>query len=51
MNFATGTKVFSRVDGEPGTILNRVSPDAWEVMTDYGIEVWRDEDIQAVEEG
>ena len=30
------TKVFSRLDGEPGTILNRVSPDAYEVMTDRG---------------
>jgi hypothetical protein len=45
-----GTRVFSHLDGEPGTILNRVSPDAYEVMTDEGIEVWQDEDIQAVEE-
>ena len=50
MNFTTGTKVFSRLDGEPGTVLNRISPDAYEVMTDEGIEVWRDEDIQPVEE-
>ena len=44
------TKVFSRLDGEPGTILNRVSPDAYEVMTDEGIEVWLEEDIQPVED-
>jgi len=35
---------------EPGTILNRVSPDAYEVMTDEGIEVWQEKDIQPVEE-
>jgi hypothetical protein len=46
-----GTKVFSRLDGEPGTILNRVSPLEHEVMTDEGIETWWDEDIQTVEEG
>ena len=27
---APETKVFSRLDSEPGTILNRVSPDAYE---------------------
>jgi hypothetical protein len=47
---APETKVFSRLDGEPGTILNRVSPDAYEVMTDEGIEVWQEKDIQPVEE-
>ena len=36
---APETKVFNRLDGEPGTILNRFSPDEYEVMTDYGIEV------------
>ncbi len=46
-----GTKVFSRLDGEPGTILNRVSPDAYEVMTAEGIEVCQETDIQTVEEG
>jgi hypothetical protein len=51
MNLATGTKVFSRLDGEPGTILNRVGPDEYEVMTDDGIEVWREADIQAADEG
>ena len=44
------TKVFNTQDGEPGTILNRVSPDAYEVMTDEGIEVWQEKDIQPVEE-
>jgi hypothetical protein len=46
-----GTKVFSRLDGELGTILNRVSPHAYEVMTDEGIETWEESDIQTVEEG
>jgi hypothetical protein len=44
------TKVFNTQDGEPGTILNRVSPDAYEVMTDEGIEVWLEKDIQVVED-
>jgi hypothetical protein len=46
-----GTKVINRLDGEPGTILNRVSPHAYEVMTDEGIETWEESDIQTVEEG
>ena len=49
--YAPETKVFSRLDGESATILNRVGPHEYEVMTDEGIEVWRDEDIQSVEEG
>ncbi len=48
---ATETKVFNRVDGESGTILNRFGPEEYEVMTDHGIEVWREKDIQAAEEG
>lgn len=48
--FAPETKVFSRLDGEPGTILNRVGPGAYEVMTDQGIEVWELGDIQVVED-
>jgi len=51
MNFTAGTKVFSHVDGEPGTILNRVGPYEYEVMTDHGIETWQEDDIQAMEEG
>ena len=47
---APETKVFSRLDGEPGTILYCVGPDAYEVMTDQGIEVWQEQDIQPVEE-
>ncbi len=50
MPLAPEAKVFSRLDGEPGSILNRVSPDAYEVMTDEGIEVWLEEDIQPVED-
>ena len=49
-SLAPETKVISRLDGETGTILNRFGPHEYEVMTDEGIEVWRDEDIQAVEE-
>jgi hypothetical protein len=48
---APETKVFNRMDGESGTILNRFGPHEYEVMTDEGIEVWREEDIQVVEEG
>ena len=48
--FAHETKVISRLDSESGTILNRVGPDEYEVMTDEGIEVWREEDIQAADE-
>ena len=47
---APETKVFSRLDGEPGTILCRVSPDAYEVMTDEGIEVWEESTIQPARE-
>ncbi len=46
-----GTKVINTQAGEPGTILNRVSPHAYEVMTDEGIETWEESDIQTVEEG
>jgi hypothetical protein len=49
--FASGTKVFSRLDGESGTILNQVGSGAYEVMTDLGIEIWQREDIQPAEEG
>ena len=35
---------------EPGIVLNRVGPHEYEVATDHGIEVWRDEDMQAAEE-
>lgn len=44
------TKVISRLDGEPGTVLNQVGPATYEVVTDDGIEVWREDDIQVVEE-
>jgi predicted Fe-Mo cluster-binding NifX family protein len=44
------TKVFSRLDGESGTILNQVGRGAYEVMTDDGIEVWQEDDVQAVED-
>ncbi len=44
------TKVINTHDGESGTILNRVSPDAYEVMTDEGIEMWEESDIQTMEE-
>ncbi|MGO9108990.1 MAG: hypothetical protein ACLP9L_07130 [Thermoguttaceae bacterium] len=44
------TKVFSRLDGEPGIILCRLGPDAYEVATCDGIEVWKESDIQPVEE-
>jgi hypothetical protein len=48
--FAPETKVFSRLDGELGTILNQVGPEEYEVMTDEGIEVWHEDEIQAVED-
>jgi hypothetical protein len=32
------------------TILNQVGPQEYDVMTDDGIEVWRDDDIQTVDE-
>ena len=51
MNLPTETKVFSRLDGESGTILNQVGSGAYEVMTDLGIEIWQREDIQPAEEG
>jgi hypothetical protein len=44
------TKVISRVDGESATVLNQVGPGTYEVMTDQGIEVWQDGDIQVVED-
>jgi len=44
------TKMFSRLDGEPGIILCRVGPNAYEVATDDGIEIWDESDIQPVEE-
>jgi hypothetical protein len=47
---ATETKVFNRQDGELGMILNCYGPDNYEVVTDYGIEVWMEEDIQVVTE-
>lgn len=47
---APETKVISRLDGEPGTILNQVGPDTYEVMTGNGIEVWQESDIQPVED-
>jgi hypothetical protein len=50
MNLPTETKVFSRLDGEPGTVLNRVGPHEYEVMTDEGVEEWQEDDIQPVEE-
>ena len=50
MNLSTETKVINIRDGEPGTILNRVGPHEYEVMTDYGIEVWQESDILAVGE-
>ena len=37
-------------DGEPGTVLNRSGPHEYEVMTDHGIEVWQEDDIQAADE-
>ena len=48
--FAAETKVINKQDGESGTILNRVGPGAYEVMTDDGIEVWQEDDIQVVED-
>ena len=50
MNLTTETKVFNRQDGEPGLVLNRYGPDSCEVVTDYGIEVWQEADIQVVGE-
>jgi hypothetical protein len=43
--------VFSRLDGESGTVLNQVGSGDYEVMTDLGIETWREEDIQPAEQG
>ena len=48
MNLNTETKVINTQDGEPGLVLDRYSPDAYEVMTDHGIEVWQESDILAV---
>jgi hypothetical protein len=48
--YAPETKVFSRLDGSSATILNRVGPHEYEVMTDDGIETWRDEDMQPADE-
>jgi len=48
MNLSPETKVFSRLDGEPGLLLNRFGPDCREVVTDYGIGVWQETDIQVV---
>ena len=48
MNLDTETKVINTQDGEPGLVLDRYSPDAYEVMTDHGIEVWQESDILAV---
>lgn len=50
MNFVPETRVFNRQDGESGTILNRVSPHEYEVMTDDGIEVWNEMDILVADE-
>ena len=50
MNFGTETKVIHRQDGESGTVLNRVGPHEYEVMTDHGIKVWQEDDIQVVDE-
>ena len=48
MNLGTETKVINRQDGESGTVLNRVGPHEYEVMTDHGIKVWQESDILAV---
>ena len=50
MNLGTETKVVNTRDGEPGTVLNRVGPHEYEVMTDHGIEVWQEDDIQLADE-
>jgi hypothetical protein len=47
MTPSTETKVINTQDGEPGIILNRYGPDSWEVITDFGIEVWQEADVQA----
>ena len=47
---APETKVINKQDGEPGTILNQVGPGTYEVMTDDGIAVWQDGDIQPAED-
>lgn len=45
-----GTQILNISDGEPGTILNSYagSPGAWteyEVVTRYGIEIWKTSDF------
>ena len=51
MNLNTETKVIDTQDGEPGLAIDRHGPDAYEVMTDHGIEVRQESDVPAVEEG
>ena len=49
MNLSTETKVIDTQYGEPGLALDRYGPDAYEVVTDHGIEVRQESDVPAVE--
>ena len=50
-----GTRVLNTTDGEPGTVLNSYAgrPGDWteyEVVTQYGIEIWKTSDLMVLDE-
>ena len=54
-NLESGTEVLNTTDGEPGTVLGAYAgrPGAWteyEVVTAYGIEIWRADQMATFDE-